>query len=254
MTLRRSGVDYATHAWNPVTGCFHPCRDVYCYAARDVKHYTPKTYVPSPGAVHLLDDPVRNDEGHKVPWPFGFEPTVHRYRFNDPLNQPAPARVFVCDYGDLFGVWVPRQDIQAVLNTIAQRPDLVFLLLTKNPSRYAAFQLPDNAWPGTTATSEDDIGRVHQLMTSTLWHRWVSYEPMLGGFDDHSWMGHISWLVMGAQTGRRAVEPYRDWVEDAVGYAGNHCVPVFIKDNLRPYAEQWCLPVTRDYPTGMVIG
>ena len=250
MTLRRSGVDYATHVWNPVTGCLHPCRDQWCYAARDVKRYAPGPHVPSPGVsrVHLLDEPVRNEKGHRQPWPFGFEPTVHRYRLGDPLDQPA--RVFVSDYGDLFGSWVPTADIQAVLDVIARRPDLRFLLLTKNPGRYAEFELPDNAWAGTTVTGDGDQERAFDLMAAVTANRWISYEPVLGGFPLEM-VRRFDWVTVGAMTGPGARRPklIDAWVTALLIDAGRHRVPVFLKTNLGP---QW--EPRREYPEGLVIG
>ena len=249
MTLRRSGVDYTTHVWNPVTGCLHACRDQWCYAARDVKRYAPGPRTPTPGVsrVHLLDEPIRDEKSHRVPWPFGFEPTVHRYRLGDPLDQPAPARVFVSDYGDLFGSWVPTADIQAVLDVVARRPDLRFLLLTKNPLRYDQFALPPNAWAGTTYTGSADEHRIRAL--SGLHHAWLSWEPALGPLDP-SLLLHADWVVIGGLTGRGARSPEPAWVEDVVGFCEEEGLPIFMKANI---GTGWPGVPLRQFPEGLVV-
>ena len=39
MNLHKTKIDWATHTWNPVTGCLHDCE--YCYARRFISRFAP---------------------------------------------------------------------------------------------------------------------------------------------------------------------------------------------------------------------
>lgn len=230
--MHKTKIEYGTDAWNPAIGCDNGpalCPVTQACWARGFAERGFGVYGQRPKgdrfAVRFLPE-----------------------RLNEPKRETRPGRILTCFMGDLFCPGRPAEEIQQVLDVVRECPRHSFLLLTKNPARYAEFDLPANAWAGTTVTSEEVVGRVFLLPAT---YRWVSYEPILGGFQDHSWMSQIDWLVMGAHD-RGAEPPYRGWVEAALGYAGNHRVPIFIKDNLAPYMHRWGLPVYRQYPEGMV--
>lgn len=58
--------------------------------------------------------------------------------------------IFTCSMADLFGNWVPKEWIEAVLRVVRENPQWNFLFLTKFPLRMTEFEYPDNAWLGTT--------------------------------------------------------------------------------------------------------
>ena len=39
MNLHKTKIEWATHTWNPVTGCRHGCE--YCYARRFIARFAP---------------------------------------------------------------------------------------------------------------------------------------------------------------------------------------------------------------------
>lgn len=122
-----------SETWNPVTGCLHSC--AYCWARRLASRLSK--------ALDKYKD--------------GFEPRIHDREFSRGFEG---GLVFVCDMGDLFGSWVPREWIVRVLVHIGKYPDTSFLLLTKNPSRYREFLdiMPRNAVLGATIeTNRDDL-------------------------------------------------------------------------------------------------
>jgi len=116
--------------WNPVTGCLHFCR--YCWARK------------------LVQKRLSRLEKYKN----GFKPTFHS-RELDRHFKPG-ITVFVVSMGDLFGSWVPQEWIESVLDIIRKNPQTTFLLLTKNPSRYHEFDIPDNCLLGTTIETDLD--------------------------------------------------------------------------------------------------
>ena len=69
-----------------------------------------------------------------APYPFGFKPTFHRYRLNQPMRWTKPRDIFVCSMADLFGEWVPTEWISAVIEACKAAPQHRYLFLTKNPN------------------------------------------------------------------------------------------------------------------------
>ena len=109
--MNKTKIDWATMSWNPVTGCRHGCP--YCYARRTARRFDAGCADPAPlpGGLHVLTEKIK-----ATPYPYGFEPTMHRYRLNQPERQEEPQTVFVCSMADLFGRWVPTSWIVEVLD------------------------------------------------------------------------------------------------------------------------------------------
>lgn len=146
----KTKIDWCDATWNPVTGCLHGCE--YCYARRIAERFGWET----DGHIHVIDQPVRNVLDNICPYPFGFAPTFHRYKLNEPKKWKKPRTIFVCSMADLFGEWVPDEWIKAVFDACAAAPQHRYLFLTKDPGRYCdlerAGMLPsgDNYWFGAT--------------------------------------------------------------------------------------------------------
>jgi len=118
---------FITCTWNPLGGeCKHGCR--YCWARALAEKYDMKKYQGEPRLYQ------RELEREFKPGDF----------------------VFVCDMLDLFGEWVGRIEILAILDVIRNTPEANFLLLTKNPRRYLEFLdiMPENAVLGCTVESD----------------------------------------------------------------------------------------------------
>lgn len=236
--MNKTKIDWATMSWNPVTGCYHGCQ--YCYAARTANRFNGNREDPAPIAegIHVLEEKLKS-----CPYPYGFEPTLHRYRLDQPKRTKEPQTVFVCSMADLFGEWVPKKWIWDVMDACMEAPQHRYLFLTKNPKRYEELErlisLPweRNFWYGMTVTSEEFLGRIPDLLCrgSTFW----SMEPLLGPVD----MNKVDknrlpgWVILGAETGNRKdkVIPEWEWVRDIANFCYQRGIPVFYKDNLRAY-------------------
>ena len=255
----KTAIDWCDSTYNPVTGCLHNCE--YCYARRIVERfggYNPEESPDSTKYVRRFDKltsiPVaelgelqrRNGkDGRIVPacYPFGFWPTLHRYRLDDLQRWKKVSRtIFVCSMADLFGEWVPDEWIEAVLRACKLAPWNTYLFLTKNPSRYLQLAekglLPrdDNLWFGYSATKEADLWKFHHADECPVKHLFVSVEPILGpikeGFSSHC---PADWVIVGAETGNRKgkVIPRKEWIDFILmdcEYAGR---PIFMKESLR---------------------
>jgi protein gp37 len=250
----KTKIQYCDSTWSPVTGCLHGCE--YCYA-RGIARRFGGAYSPTSKKNVKLDSPEVNDcwkqptdidepRGYmtkkgkliSAPYPYGFIPTLHRYRLGVPQTWKTPRTIFVCDMADLFGDWVPDEWIQAVFEACAAAPQHTYLFLTKNPKRYIALaknsKLPsgENLWYGSTATDNNA-----DIFFSTSHNSVVSAEPLLGdGLNTR--LDNLSCsqggVIIGAMTGPGAKkhQPRREWVDDIVAAADDAGIPVFMKDSL----------------------
>jgi len=126
--------EFIDECWNPLAGgpCPHGC--IYCWAQGKkglVKRHNMKKYQ---GPFRLVEKELKR-------W---FKPGSF---------------VFVQDMSDLFARNVPDQIIKVVLDRIEKFPETKFLLLTKNPKRYADFYLcmPKNVILGVTIETDHCI-------------------------------------------------------------------------------------------------
>lgn len=276
----KTKIDWADATWNPVTGCLHGCE--YCYArriaerfeAREIydpecqcqRHLIERGMLKGTGKPLELDYPweQKNKDGSitNAAYPFGFEPTFHRYRLDDPKRWKKPRTIFVCSMADLFGDWVPDEWIKEVFEACEAAPQHRYLFLTKNPARLCkmanAYKIRrwnekhegnthpqteeyaqtlsllshDNWWFGSTL----DNKKARRFQGGNHFHTFTSIEPLtepmgvgIGSF------GSDEWVIIGAETGNRKgkIIPKREWVENIVEAAQITGMKVFMKESLR---------------------
>jgi protein gp37 len=222
--LEKTKIDWCDSSWNPVTGCFHGCE--YCYA-KSIAHrfgcasaINPYPEVPGEllwftgpeGKIHELDEPIYDsDREHKAPYPYGFDPTFHKYRLDEYAKKEG-RNIFVCSMADLFGAWVPDDWKIEVLEACYKAPQHNYLFLTKDPIGYSIWNTEkhpafkhwetytENMWLGVTYTGRErleghyrkrDIGEPYSIWTNfwylhrmdanllpTKAHKFISIEPL----------------------------------------------------------------------------
>lgn len=248
--MQKTKIEWCDSTWNPITGCFHGCK--YCYARRIAERFGSMKFPTN--ELHVLDKPVERTtkEGRITasPYPYGFEPTLYRYRLEEPQRQRTPKNIFVCSMADLFGEWVPTRWITDVLDACLAAPQHRYLFLTKNPSRYleldklALLPYRDNFWYGSTVTDNKAIAMYPEgEEINTFW----SIEPLRGPIDIEKADGLPRWVIIGAMTGPGAKRylPARKWVEEIVDACQWEGIPVFMKDSLIPV---WGDDLIRQFP------
>ena len=238
--MQKTGIEYLTHVWNFYTGC---------------KHY--ETGV-CPVSEKCWARSMANRFGHS------FEPTLHPEKLLDPLSLKKPARIGVCFTGDLFGDWV-QPDEQLLItqddnpayahcslrwlvkDILTRRPQHQFFFLTKAPQNYKKWgAFPDNAYCGITVCSN---GMMTKALTAQIdaKHKWLSFEPLMGsiGMSDHNTklFRLFDWVVIGGWSGGKT-PPKIEWVQEIIEACDKAGIPVFLKDNLKPF-----LPKERPYYT-----
>lgn len=269
----KTKIDWCDSSWNPVTGCLHGCE--YCYArriaerfgAREIydpecqcqRHLIERGMLTGTGKPLELDYPweQKNKDGSitNAAYPFGFSPTFHRYRLDEPQSWKKPRNIFVCSMADLFGHWVPDEWIAEVLKACDAAPQHRYLFLTKAPSRYEKISSLMPSWEemyleksrpvmmfGASATDDAMMAVAYKSNAE-----WVSVEPILepiepewfisasGSNGDYSTFRRWEWVVIGAETGnsKHKTVPKREWVEEIVKVCKEYGTPVFMKDSLR---------------------
>lgn len=281
-------IDWCHSTWNPVTGCLHGCE--YCYARRIAERFGGYDCCTKINEAALINDrslespelmetwenlifqrwskkdengaPTADARLIDAPYPFGFTPTLHRRKLDEPQHWKKPRTIFVCSMADLFGEWVPEAWIQEVFDACDKAPQHRYLFLTKNPKRlqsmynariimewnaeypdkphpqteqFAAYTpLPEreNWWWGSTLDNKN----ARRFQGGFYDNNFVSIEPLteymnvgLGSFGD------CEWIIIGAETGNRKdkVIPEKSWIkniEDAAHLTG---ASIFMKESLR---------------------
>ena len=243
------------YTWNPVAGCMHNCRwhmpegnIAKCYAETTAEGVAKKSY------------------------PQGF---AHHYFRQNMLHHPrgvrGPAKIFLDSMSDLLGNWVHEDEIEKVFAVVAQRPDLQFQLLTKNPTRLNILAdsvwFPENLWIGFSTPPEEfnhhhmDERRKNAYMRAALkaiGRRqqdnlvWLSAEPL-------SWdvvqvladFPPLDWIVIGAASDEsRYYQPDPKHLASLLTYAAEYDIPVFFKGNLSQQPPRADFPNYRRFDPG----
>lgn len=261
--MNRSKIEWCDHTWNPITGCRHKCP--YCYArvmtarfAGNVSlnkmaraDYELVDAADGSGSVYMLDKPMLNETGSILVYPFGFEPTYHRYRMDTLDKLKMGNNIFVGAMADVFGEWVPDNWLDEIFKICTKHSIHNYLFLTKNPKRYEQYSVPkrENMWYGTTITKKNELTKVMYLPAGC--RKFVSIEPLMEDIEPENnapIFRCIDWVIIGAETGRRKdkIVPQLEWVRKIVLEADKNGLPVFMKNSLLPIVGEENM--RRDFP------
>lgn len=234
------GIEWTDYTWNVLGGCEHGC-----------KWRMPDGSIAGCYAADVATSIQRQSFGQN--YAHGFE---HHYFYPDRLKEPLqlekPAKIFPDSMADLFGAWVPREQVIEVLATMQAANWHTFQSLTKaapNMLKYNEW-LPDNLWAGASVpptffkghelTSAQQAKMLHRTMEVLSEIRtpvrWLSIEPLSwnisGILEAHP--GAIQWAVIGAASnGKRKYQPKAEWVDDVLNVLDSQGVKVFFKGNLQ---------------------
>lgn len=249
--MDKTKIDWCDSTWNPVTGCLHACE--YCYARGIANRFSGGGEDWTDDKLFVLNEKVYGEESEKAcPYPYGFLPTLHRYRLNDYRDKKG-RNIFVCSMADLFGEWVPDLWINEVLKACKEAPQHNYLFLTKNPGRYEQYGVSEskNMWYGVSITRKEDIKKAALLPLQCK--RFVSIEPLLEDIEpkDDALYNFVDWFIVGAETGRRKdkVIPERKWIEDIVNECRKNNKSVFMKTSL---SDIWGEQLIQEFPKQLI--
>jgi protein gp37 len=280
------------YTWNPLSGCLNHdnglCKggNFPCYAYKLANGRLRQRYLANSGGVagvwNMGEDKLfetstepfyprfweeRMNDIKRPPYPFSaWDGNACKTRPIEFLPQNIHAKrkakgIFTCDMSDLFGIGIPEEWTEKVLDAIRINSVDRFYLLTKQPQNLIKWSpFPDNAWVGVTACNED-------METKALWElskvqapvKYISIEPFLERIPQY--VGAIKncgidWIIIGACTGSAwdigkvqrkypelvhkpygnawTAQPRIEWVQELVDAADKSGVKVFLKDNLEP--------------------
>ncbi len=241
--MNKTLIEWCDYTWNPITGCFHPCKNTYCYNTTKLSsplnrfgakykqngtfHFEKNWKSRQTGQCHVA-------EKGEI-YPYGYDPTFYPHRLDEPLKIKKPAKIFVVDTGDMFGNWVPEEWIEQILNVVKHCSWHTFQFLTKNPERLIKYEFPDNAWVGTSVNSDIDVKRSNIIKQAKAKIKYLSIEPLLGSitFD----LKGIDWIIIGAQTGKNPFVPKTEWIDKIIKQSNKYKIPVFFKENIKQYSN-----------------
>jgi len=244
--MNKTKIDWCDMSWNPVTGCYNNCN--YCYAHNIAHRFSGG--LETDKEIIELQYQVSNIEDKLQPYPYGFKPTFHRYRLDEPVNKTKGKVIFVCSMADLFGSWVPDEWIEKIFEVVEKCPQHKFIFLTKNANRFMKLYENglgcllnlENAYFGITITDYREEPKIHYLsFISDKERRFVSAEPFLNCTIDNPFeLKHTNKsipgkIIIGAMTGNRILKPYNKALEALVNICRVKNISIFMKDNLKKY-------------------
>jgi protein gp37 len=174
---------------------------------------------------------------------WGHDPTIVRRTSKATWAQPKKFKpgdkVFICSWSDF---WHPAADQWRVeaWHIILDRPDLIWLLLTKRPHEMIADVSPQslapaNVWFGVTVENQDNFWRLPLLADlSVFGKKFISFEPLVGSIDTHKlngyfYEGSIDWVIIGCESGSKRRPCELPWVQSLISQADDGRIPVFVK-------------------------
>ena len=127
-----------------------------------------------------------------------------------------------------------------VLAEVEANPQWNFLFLTKFPKRMAEFDIPSNAWMGTTVDLQARVANAEKAFEKVKAAvRWLSVEPMLQRLN-FSRLDLFDWVVIGGASPSKAVDGSPatpawtvpvDWIVDLHQQAPNAGCKIYYKTN-----------------------
>ena len=144
------------------------------------KDYTRVSAADKGEDLYVLDVPMLNETGNPLVYPFGFEPTLHKYRMDYPGKLKMGNNIFVGAMSDIFGSWVPDSWLDDIFAACEKHPIHNYLFLTKNVKRFMEYGVPsglENMWYGTSITKENEVSRFNSLPAGC--RTFISIEPLL---------------------------------------------------------------------------
>jgi len=228
--------------YNPITGCLNHDNGLCkgggfpCYAYKLAHGRLRQRYLANDNCLDAERAGIDTDPFYPRLWEDRLSWFIPRYAGSRHLRKPRG--IFVCDMGELFGDWIPKEWTTKVLNIAKLWDEHRFYLLTKQPQNLPKWSpFPDNCWVGVTATDTrmalEACLKLGDIEASV---RYLSIEPMLHEINlppEHLTACKIGQVIIGAQT-----KPYKppeiEWVKEIVEAADRARIPVFLKDNLMP--------------------
>lgn len=240
------GIEWTDWTWNPTAGCMHGC-----------------TWKMPDGSVAECYAKKIAEGLARAAYPNGFEHHYWReHVLHEPLKEKSSSKIFVGSMADLFGHWVPEEQIRQVIEVMRQANWHTFQTLSKYPIRLPHFNpFPANVWVGVSLPAGQLMSQtgaeralsayLKQMKQIQANIRFMSVEPLWFDVSKvfQSWLKHekklpFEWVIIGAATnGPKTYQPDPGWVEKLLNVLDEQDIPIFFKGNLdwSPWREDFPL-------------
>lgn len=204
--MAETSIEWATHVWNPTTGCDRVSPGcAHCYA------------LDLAARLKRMGQPKYQTDGRPGSSGPGFAVTLHEQTLTEPLRWRSPRVVFVNSMSDLFHEEIPAEYIARVFEIMVQATQHTFQVLTKREERLAELApdlpWPANVWMGVSIENRRFIRRADRLREVPASVRFISAEPLLGRLEGLDLTG-IDWLIAGGESGPRHRPVKEPWLTE----------------------------------------
>lgn len=152
--------------------------------------------------------------------------------------------VFVNTHSDTFHKANSIDTLARMFQHMNQRPDLIFLLLTKRPeialSWAEQLRWTDNIWLGVSVESATFLRRLDLLRLIPAAHRFVSFEPLLAYIPQNlirPALQNIDWVIVGGESGQEYRPFMKEWAVDIQRISSEFKIPFYFKQGSGLYPE-----------------
>jgi protein gp37 len=234
-------ISWATHTWNPATGCSKVSEEcAHCYAEtlslRRGWTTKPWTVPNAPDNVRIHPDRLR------FPFKVKLDP-------GDLVHAKYPLRIFVNSMSDLFHPEVPDDFIAETFEVMNHPANAgrIFQVLTKRPERAAQWPGPwgPNIWMGTTCGHRNTMHRIDALRATAAQVRFVSGEPLLTPLAGLNLAG-IHQVIAGGESGAGYRPMDMAWCREIRDAAVSQGAAFFFKQDAAFRTETRCYLVEAD--------
>lgn len=237
------GIEWTDRTVGPVGGCQHGCR-----------------WRMPDGTVAVCYAEMIAENLAQAAYPQGFAHHYWRPHMLEALKAGKdPELRFVDSMGDLFGPWVPRDQVLAVLEAMAGAPHHTFQSLTKAAPQLLKYvdALPPDLWVGVSSPPDWFMGNelsaaqqramlrrsmdvLQEVRERSRCLVWMSAEPVSWDLAAVLEEGHaLDWCVIGAASnGRAYFQPDVGHVSRLLDVFDRAGTPVFFKGNIEPLIER----------------
>jgi len=219
--MAETSIEWATHVWNPTTGCDRVSPGcAHCYA------------LDLAARLKRMGQPKYQRDGRPGSSGPGFAVTLHEQTLNEPLRWRSPRVVFVNSMSDLFHEEIPASYIAQVFEAMRAAHWHTFQILTKRHERLAELApdlpWPTNVWMGVTIENRRFVTRADYLRDVPAAVRFISAEPLLGPLEGLN-LTDIHWLIAGGESGTRHRRVDIDWIRALRDQCEHEGVAFFFK-------------------------
>lgn len=227
---------------NPLRGCSRVsdgCRN--CYAERLAARFSGHAHG---GPAEDASQPFYNvigEAGGELRWNNQVE--LHPEKLDEARRWTKPATVFVGSMSDLFHVSVPDAYIDRVVRLAWERPQDIYLSLTKRAERMGAYwstrEAPPNWWQGVSVEDQTTAHQRLPHLVHNVARSFVSFEPFL--INRIAWPEYLAlprWAILGGESGPGRREMHLAGMIELATWLHDRGVAVYVKQDSGARPEQ----------------